>query len=490
MALKSTKDRKSQQCIHTLERFFSLIDSGSLFNSTDHLFYRRLRREVRAALSHVLLWGRPTLEEARGVSWPYDGLQRRYHILRELVEGEKNSSLQRQALFFLALLPFPRQWSNLFKVEALYPDDVEIRSFLSEEKQKVSDRLQKKVQKEYKLRHFCQVLKAPGKENEKGVLRIFSLPYLMANSKLLRQLNRRYILYVEPPWGVVFRHTWLRNLSTAEDACVFGVGSADDILFLNSQPQMVPTPLAHGDYLSENDAVTLDQRKEYDLVFNGTYDDIPRKRHELMLELLQHQLLMDKKALFLGTGHEKNVNHFKHLVSRAGLEGRATVMANVLRRDIPNQLGRCKMGVHLSLNENGCRSLYEYFRSDLPCVISSSMPGTHLDIFNAQTGLAVTDNELPEAIAFVLTHRDRFAPRRWFLENSGSSRSSQKLNRFLKQLFEKLGYGWQDDIVPLLSGGPNRYANPSDYERFREEFLWILGCLKYVGNIPFRIVVD
>jgi hypothetical protein len=118
------------------------------------------------------------------------------------------------------------------------------------------------------------------------------------------------------------------------------------------------------------------------------------------------------------------------------------------------------------------------------------MPGTDLDIFNAQTGLAVTDNELPEAISFALTHRDRFAPRRWFLENSGSLKSSQKLNGFLKQLFKKLGYQWHTDIVPLLSGGPNRYANPSDYQRFREEFLWIFACLKNVGNIPFKIVVD
>ena len=485
-----TQGEKARESIATIDAFFSLIDSGDLFTASDPLFHRKLRSDVLSALSYLLYWGRHILEETRGLSWPYDGLQKRYHILSELAEGEKNSSLQRQALFFLALLPFPRQWSNLFKVEELHGDDVEIRAFLAEEKQKVSDRLQKKVQKVYKLRHFCQVLKAPGKENEKGVLRIFALPYLMANYRLFRQLNRRYILYVEPPWGVVFRHTWLRNLCTAEDACVFGVGTAEDILFLNSQPQMVPTPLAHGDYLSENDAVVLDQRKEYDLVFNGTYDDMPRKRHELMLELLQHQHLMEKKALFLGRGREENVDHFKDLVSRAGLEDRVTVMANILRQDVPRQLGRCKMGVHLSLNENGCRSLYEYFRSDLPCVISSSMPGTHLDIMNAQTGMAVTDNELPEAISFVLTRRDRFAPRRWFLENSGSSRSSQKLNQFLKQLFKKLGYQWHVDIVPLISGGPNRYANPSDYQRFRGEFLWIFDCLQNVDDIPFKIVVD
>jgi hypothetical protein len=219
-----TQGEKARESIATIDTFFSFIDSGELFTTSDPLFYRKLRSDVLSALSHLLYWGRHILEETRGLSWPYDGLQKRYHILRELAEGEKNSFLQRQALFFLALLPFPKQWSNLFTVEELYGDDAEIKAFLSEEKQKVSDRLQKKVQKVYKLRHFCQVLKAPGKENEKGVLRIFALPYLMANYRLFRQLNRRYILYVEPPWGVVFRHTWLRNLCTAEDASVFGVG--------------------------------------------------------------------------------------------------------------------------------------------------------------------------------------------------------------------------------------------------------------------------
>ncbi len=485
-----TQHEKALHAIDTVERFFGLIDSGNLFTSSDPQFYAKLRSEVLTALSYLLFWGRSVLEGTRGLHWPYQGLQERYHILKELPERKKNNSLERQALFFLALLPFPRQWVHLLRVEKLYRDDMEIQAFLSAEKQKVFDRLQKKVQKEYKLRHFCQVLKAPGRENEKGVLRIFALPYLLANSRLVRQLNRRYIIYVEPPWGVVFRHTWLRNLSTGEDPCVFGVGTAEDILFLNSQPQIVPTPLAHGDYLSENDAVTLDQRKEYDIVFNGTFDDMPRKRHELMLELLQHQLLMDTRALFLGRGREKNLAHLKSLVRRAGLAGRVTVMANVLRQDVPSQLGRCKMGVHLSLNENGCRSVYEYFRSDLPCVISSSMPGTHMDIFNDKTGMAVTDKELPEAISFVLNHQERFAPRQWFLKNSGSSRSSQKLNRFLKILFKELGYQWQDDIVPLLSGGPNRYANPSDYQRFKEEFRWIFNCLKSADNMPIRIALD
>ena len=139
-----TQGEKARESIATIDTFFSLIDSGDLFTASDPLFHRKLRSDVLSALSYVLYWGRHILEETRGLSWPYDGLQKRYHILSELADGERDSFLQRQALFFLALLPFPGQWSNLFKVEELYGDDAEIKAFLSEEKQKVSDRLQKK----------------------------------------------------------------------------------------------------------------------------------------------------------------------------------------------------------------------------------------------------------------------------------------------------------------------------------------------------------
>jgi hypothetical protein len=118
------------------------------------------------------------------------------------------------------------------------------------------------------------------------------------------------------------------------------------------------------------------------------------------------------------------------------------------------------------------------------------MAGTNLGIFSPQTGMAVTDEELPTAISFALDHLDHFTPRRWFLESSGSSNSSRRLNQFLRQLFQGLGYQWRTDIVPLISSGPGRYANPADYELFREEFGWIHDCLRRGGELPIQITLD
>jgi hypothetical protein len=367
------QESKGPDSLRTLERFFALIDSGTLFASEDYHFFKKLRPEVRSAISHLLFWGRPFLEASRGLDWPYEGLRKRYDIFRKIAEEEGKNQLRQQALLFLSFLPFPNQWDWLSKVEKLYPDDGEVKAFLAEERKKGFDRLQKKGRKVYLVRHFCQVLKAPGGENEKGVLRIFSIPYLFESLHHLRQLSRRYLLIVEPPWGVVFRHTWLRKFTVLENPTVFGVDSTEDISFLRRQSHAVPYGLAHGDYLFESLEVKPTRVKEFDIIFNATFDELKRKRHELMLELLNHPLLKDVRVLFLGRGKKAKVEHFRKLVKRAGLQGRVTVMANLPRENVPTHLSRCKIGVHLSLNENGCRSIYEYFRSDLPCVASSSI---------------------------------------------------------------------------------------------------------------------
>ena len=226
------------------------------------------------------------------------------------------------------------------------------------------------------------------------------------------------------------------------------------------------------------------------MVFNATFDDMPRKRHELLLRLLLHPDLLDLKALFLGRGRPSNVDKFAAKVRELGLDSRVTIMANLRRSEVPLQLNRCKMGVHLSLYENACRSIYEFFRADLPCVVSSSMGGMNLSLFNAKTGKAVGENDLPEAIAFVLKHRQEFRPREWFVEHSGSINSTRMLNSALRTYFTCWGYEWRQDIVPLVSSGANRYRNAADYQKFRPEFEWLLELMNSHKRSPLNLSIE
>ena len=479
-----------QRHLAALEDFFRRVDSEEIFDSTDPTHFQRLRDAISDALVQLLVWQRPFLEAQRGLNWPYAAFRQRLSFFEKAVRQDPDPFIQKQACFFLARLPFPRQWRWLIRAQKNFGTDPEIQRLLQQEARRIEEKLKKKRQKQYMLRHFCQILKEPRLPEEKGVLRIFSLPYLFVDSELLKAINRLYFLYVEPPWGVLFRHAWLRPFSFLADPTLFGLNGDEDAAFLSSQPGILTTALAHADYLEDDPTLDLNQKKQFDLIFNATFDDMPRKRHACMLELLQHPLLSRTRALFIGRGHSHNVEEFKRQVQAAGLSSRVSVRDNLLRQEVPAHLAQCKVGVQISLHENGCRSIYEFLRSDLPCVIATSMAGVNPAIINSQTGIAAADRDLPWAIASALEQRARFTPRNWFLSHSGSTHCSRMLNDQLKAIFRECGYGWQEDIVPLGSSGASRYVDKAHYERFRPQFEELLQIFRQQGHLPIPLSVD
>jgi glycosyltransferase involved in cell wall biosynthesis len=480
----------NQRHMAVLAHFFERVDSEEIFDSTDANHFWRQRNEICEALVQLLVWQRPFLEAQRGLDWPYAAFAKRISLFERAARQDTDPFIHKQAGLFLARLPFPRQWQWMARAQKKFGADPEIQTLLKQEAQRVEEKLKKKRQKQYMLRHFCQILKKPRLPEEKGVLRIFSLPYLFADSELLKAINRLYFLYVEPPWGVLFRHAWLRPFSLLADPTLFGLNGEEDAAFLRSQPGILTTALAHADFLEDDPTLEFKQEKQFDLIFNATFDDMPRKRHACMLELLQHPLLSRATALFIGRGHPRNVEDFKRQIQTAGLSSRVTVRDNLLRQEVPAHLARCTIGVQISLHENGCRSIYEFLRSDLPCVIATSMAGVSPAIINSQTGIAAPDRDLPRAIATALEQRARFTPRNWFLTHSGSTNSSRMLNDQLKAIFLDCGYGWQADIVPLGSSGASRYVDQGHYERFRPQFEALLQIFRDQGHLPIPLAVD
>ena len=460
--------------------FLGRIDDGTLYAGDG----RAVRGEVRESLIDLLLYHRPFLEEETGLTWPYRELARRRPFLEAEARQGKTPFLRQQARMFLALLPFPGQWQWLMQATGEMGNDTEIRDFLSLERQRIEDKIHRKPQREFKLHNFCQILKRPNLPGEKGILRIFSLPYLFAERDLLRRLNRFYILYIEPPWGVLARHAWLRTFAQMDDPAVIGVCGREDADFLAGQSGIVTTRLAHGDFLEEQPLPPA-RAKEFDLVFNASFDEMDRKRHAFMLNLLARPPLDRVTALFIGRGSEANVATFRTWVEERGLGDRVVVLANLRRNEVPDQLSRCRIGVLTSQNENGCRGIYECFRADLPCVVTSSMAGCNFELIDGRNGLVASDAALPGAILTALHHSETFSPRAWFLHHSGSRLSSLQLNGEMKNLFSRLGYAWREDIVPLGSSGATRYVDEAHYAAFRAEFEQLLEIMK--PCLPVRL---
>jgi len=473
-----------------LSEFFEYAKTGALFTSNDPQFYQNLRNQIVERLYDLLVWQRAELEQSKGLFWPYESLKSLKEIFERQAENVVHRFAGQQAQLFLSRLPFPGQWLWLKKTTIELKHFPEVAELLTSEQEKIQAKLVKKRQKKFKLCHFCQILKKPYLPESKGILRIFSLPYLFHDPELLKALNKSYFLYIEPPWGVLYRQTWCRVFSELEDPCLWGLGGSDDAAFMRSQPGTLTTHMAHGDFLDPDEPIATGRAKTHDIVFNATFDDMPRKRHFFFLELLGHPLLEKKTALVIGRGEAANVGKFEKQVHDFGLEKRVTVRANLLRREVPFHLAGCRIGLHLALHENSCRDIYEFFRSDLPGIISTCTAGVNMDLFTPETGIAVADQDLPRAISQVLENPGAFSPRRWFLDHSGSRHSTRRLNQRFKTVFKDLGYSWTEDIVPLGSSGANRYLSRSDYEIFRKEFEQLFGIFRQWGKSPVRLTID
>jgi len=476
--------------VETLEAFLEAIDSGALFNISDPSVYREIRKTIAEVLVQLLVWQRPRLEESRSLRWPYEALKERKAVFEDVCAKQGEKQLARQTALFLALLPFPGQWQWLFKAEQEFRDDPEVHDFLTAEREKIEEKINKKRQKEYYLHHFCQILKKPRFPREKGIIRIFSLAYLFTQPRILRELGNRYFIYIEPAAGVFFRHTWWRFLTVLEDPCLIGASSEEDRAFLNSQRGILTTHLAHADYVEDDETDYSGHQKRFDIVFNSTFDEMIRKRHFLMLSILKHPLLQDVTALFMGRGKDDNIERFRQQVRLNQMDHRITVMANLRRNEVPKYLANCRLGVHLALHENGPRCIYEFFRADIPCIVSACTAGVNLGHFNSLTGVVARDKDLPQVIDRALQSRNQFSPRQWFLAESGSLNSTRVLNRCFQEIFQSRGYDWTEDIVPLGSSGASRYVESSHYDYFRSEFEHLFEALNQKGMLPISIALD
>lgn len=502
-----------EEALRLLEDFERDLEAGSFRTEKKPGEHERLRRDLWRALDALTVRHRPRLEAGPGLDAPYGWLRRTASLLERFAADDPNPAVREDARLTLTLLPYPGQWERLVACAdaCSRPEEssqsspfswgrgapvagqtctahAELAAFFRKERDKLDSKRREKADRILRVRHFIQVLKKPTREGEKGVLRLFSLPYLVTDKEVLARISRRFVFFVEPPMGVVWRHSWWRLFCELEEPSLFGVGGPEDAAFLRTQQGAVPVPLAHGDFLEDLPQVPAEGEKDFHIVFNATFDDMERKRHSLMLDLLSRPELSGITALFIGRGRPENVALFHREIADRSLHDRVAVLANVRRSDVPTLLARCRLGVHLSLYENACRAVMEYFRSNIPCIASASMAGMRPEIFNAETGAAVPDAGLPHAIAEALENPHRYAPRRWFVRESGSRVSSSRLNAVLQSFFLERGMAWTEDIVRLTSSGASRYASARDEARFRDEHVWIAHLLQGALPAGFHVV--
>jgi glycosyltransferase involved in cell wall biosynthesis len=114
--------------------------------------------------------------------------------------------------------------------------------------------------------------------------------------------------------------------------------------------------------------------------------------------------------------------------------------------------------------------LYEALWCNTPVAVYDSHRGVNTDIVRDEVGTLYDAQGLAAAIARVVDHPERFAPRRWAEENTGYMNSTAALNVTLKQLAQARGLPWTEDIAEKINAPEMIYAKPLDVERFGVEY--------------------
>ncbi|EKD39300.1 MAG: glycoside hydrolase family protein [uncultured bacterium] len=284
----------------------------------------------------------------------------------------------------------------------------------------------------------------------------------------VEKVATKYRLVVEPSaWGYQqVRMYLLRGLATD---VVIQAQYRQDYEYIDALGgSLRPIRLGAGDWADpELFQSGRNTDKKYDLVMIANW--LKWKRHKLLFRSMRDLQGNIGRVALIGYPIEgRTSDEIRLLAARYGVAGKIDLFENVSATEVGQLVRSAKVGIMLSKKEGANRGIYECFFSDVPVILSSSNIGVNRDHINKMTGVVSSDSELAKVILYMVGNYDRFAPREWALNNTGTQKSSAVLNSFLRDLAEKRGEVWKQDIFPKKNA-PNplylSFDNQKDADR-------------------------
>ena len=310
---------------------------------------------------------------------------------------------------------------------------------------------------------------------ERGVLMLMYSEAVRAMVAIydLGALASKYMFVLEPSsWGYQDVR-FLFYLGSDLDVLIQSPRRADFEFVESLQTNLVPVSVGAGEWV---DPAVFHPREpgaeaKYDAVMVSAWD--PLKRHEVFFRAAARLKQTGGRTLrFALIGYQMGWTRepIERLLRQYDLERDCDIYEMIPHEQVASIVANSRLSLLLSHREGANRAIYESMFCGTPIIVYRHQCGVNLDHVNARTGLLADDDELPEAIGYVLDHRDEFDPRGWAHENAGYANATGKINSALRQMSERRGLSWTTDIVAKKSAPELRYAQPGAYKIFAEEY--------------------
>ena len=327
------------------------------------------------------------------------------------------------------------------------------------------------------------VLKASDTETgERGVLLVKYSEAILAMAAVydLGALASQYMLVLEPSWWGYQDARFFLYLASDLDVLVQSPREEDFGFISDLQTNLFPLRVGAGEW---GDATVFCPRAEgkeavYDVVMVAAWD--PFKRHEVFFRAAARFKREHGRALRIAlVGYDLGWKREKieRLLRQYDIEGDCTVYEDIPHQEVARVVADSKMSLLLSQREGANKAAYESMFCGTPVIVYRHQCGVNLDHINGRTGLLADDDELADAINYVLDHAADFNPRSWALENAGYTNATRRVNAALLDLAGRRGLPWTREIAAKKNAPNLRYAELGRYQDFEAEYERLGGFL-------------
>lgn len=215
----------------------------------------------------------------------------------------------------------------------------------------------------------------------------------------------------------------------------------------------------------------------------------PVKRHFALFRALR-EVPPHRRVVLVGQPDRGyTIEHVRRLAAAYGVAGRVEILDAVSHEEIAVLLRRSKTSILLSRREGASLIVPESLFSDTPMgILEDAVMGSRAFI-QPQTGRFLKHANLGAQLEDFVRHAAQYRPRQWALDHGISCyRSTETLNRILKEHALASGQEWTVDLVPHAKQPDVMLIGSADWERlkpvyreFYHRYNLILG-LRYTGD--------
>jgi glycosyltransferase involved in cell wall biosynthesis len=317
------------------------------------------------------------------------------------------------------------------------------------------------------------VLKVPRIEGsevvEKGALIVkFTETFAPLFNELdVRRLAKYFRIILEPSWvGYSVPELLIWTQLGPEKVIVLAPYQPDFDSLRAGQSNLFPVTLGPADWVNPARFTKREgTAKDYDAIYVANFNPIKRVDRYLraVVRVSRHRPSYRAALVCAGLGKETPYGQ-DILATIAWAKGHANLefFHSVTQRQLNDLLNRAKVNVLVSLREGANKCLAEGLFAGTPALlIDECACGNHRHI-TAETGRAVADRELEDALIQFTDHDEAFRPREWAEKHISPIASTRELSRVVRELELAQGFQWTTDLIPKMNQPELAYVNPSD----------------------------